>query len=140
MFTRFDASYYDIYMMLKEIQFHREIISESLTIRHKAQSLLISERSRDNTNQNQGVIVFNTLPWVRSDVIIAPEKSTKWSNQQWNGEYEYLLGKYNKQTINIEINIFLVENIPGLGASGFIENIDFKSVSSEKAAKGKIIV
>lgn len=39
------------------------------------------------------MIVFNTLPWSRSEVIVSPEKGTKWSNQQWKGEYEYLLGK-----------------------------------------------
>ncbi|KAG2207470.1 hypothetical protein INT47_004218 [Mucor saturninus] len=102
-------------------KFHREVISESLTLRHKAQSLLITERPKENGHdKDQGVIVFNTLPWVRSDVIISPEKGTKWTNQQWDGDYEYLL----------------VENIPGLGASGFVENTnDFKFVLNERAAK-----
>lgn len=35
---------------------------------------------------------------------------------------------------------FVVENIPGLGASGFVEHTnDFKAVSTEKAAKGSLI-
>lgn len=117
-----------------------------MTLRHKAQSLLISERSGNNTksgDKNQGVFVFNTLPWVRSDIIVSPEKGTKWSNQQWDGEYEYLLGKHKYhiyQYLRSLILFFIVENIPGLGASGFIENTnDFKSVPSEKTAKGKLL-
>jgi alpha-mannosidase len=102
------------------------VISESLTLRHKAQSSLISHRVKDDKKHDedqQGVIVFNTLPWSRSEVIVSPEKSIKWSNQQWNGEYEYLL----------------VEDVPGLGASGYVASneSDFKTVSSEKAATGK---
>ncbi|GAA5808553.1 hypothetical protein MFLAVUS_001944 [Mucor flavus] len=101
-------------------KFHRQVVSESLNLRHKAQSLLISERPKDKLQtqkDHQGVIVFNTLPWVRSDVILSPEKSMKWSNQQWCGEYEYLL----------------VEHIPGLGASGFIENsLDSKKIVTAK--------
>lgn len=97
-----------------------------MTLRHKAQSLLISERVKDDKNSGhedqQGVIVFNTLPWPRTEVIVSPEKSTKWSNQQYKGEYEYLL----------------VENVPGLGASGYVasNDADFKSVSTDKAARG----
>jgi hypothetical protein len=66
-------------------------------LRHKSQSFLISERvngkSSDDDSNNQGVIVFNTLPWARSEVIVSPVKSTEWSKQQWKDEYEYLLGK-----------------------------------------------
>jgi hypothetical protein len=37
----------------------------------------------------------------------------------------------------IFFSIIAVENVPGLGASGYVENTnDFKTVSSEKAAKG----
>ncbi|CAO3608492.1 unnamed protein product [Mucor fragilis] len=105
-------------------KFHRQVISESSLLRHQSQSFLISQRPTSealgNDKENQGVIVFNTLPWARSEVIVSPEKSTKWSNQQWKGEYEYLL----------------VENVPGLGASGYIERAkDFTSVSDEKAAR-----
>jgi alpha-mannosidase len=80
------------------LQFHRQVISESSLLRHQSQSFLISQRPTSealgNDKENQGVIVFNTLPWARSEVIVSPEKSTKWSNQQWKGEYEYLLGKH----------------------------------------------
>jgi hypothetical protein len=35
----------------------------------------------------------------------------------------------------------LVENVPGLGASGYVESTsDFKTVSSEKVAQGKILL
>ncbi|KAG2205482.1 hypothetical protein INT46_007474 [Mucor plumbeus] len=104
-------------------KFHRQVISESSLLRHKSQSFLISERvngkSSDDNNNNQGVIVFNTLPWTRSEVIVSPVKSTEWSKQQWKDEYEYLL----------------VENVPGLGASGYAESTsDFKFVPNKEAA------
>jgi alpha-mannosidase len=85
------------------LQFHREVITECSLLRHTAQSLLISERAHQlnpNTvlpDDSQGVIVFNTLPWTRSEVIVSPEKKTKWANQQYKGDYEYLLGKKKKK-------------------------------------------
>ncbi|RCH86295.1 Glycoside hydrolase, 38 vacuolar alpha mannosidase, partial [Rhizopus stolonifer] len=103
-------------------KFHRQVISESSLLRHMAQSVLISESKHheDEGADQKGVIVFNTLPWTRNEVIVCPEKNTKWTNQQYKGEYEYLL----------------VHDIPGLGVSGYIESTDdLKSVSLEKSAQ-----
>lgn len=75
------------------------MITECSLLRLKAQSLLISEsvKQLDSnaviSDDSQGVVVFNTLPWARSEVIVSPEKNTKWANQQYKGNYEYLLGK-----------------------------------------------
>ncbi|KAI8366245.1 galactose mutarotase-like domain-containing protein [Blakeslea trispora] len=102
-------------------KFHRQVISESSILRHKAQTLLISEISQTKDLDSQkakGVVVFNTLPWPRSEVIICPEKSTKWINQQWKNDYEYLL----------------VKNVPGLGASGYVETNDLKPIPPENSA------
>ena len=125
------------------------MISDSLTLRHQAQSLLIKERSDDTKNDDldqQGVIVFNSLPWVRTDVVVSPEKSTKGSKQQCKGDYEYLLGKINcifYQILILTHLIFFsatVENVPGLGASGYVDGTqDFHTVSNEKSAKGSYL-
>ncbi|KAG1458244.1 hypothetical protein G6F46_000079 [Rhizopus delemar] len=105
-------------------QFHKEILFESLRLRHDAQSFLISNES-NGSNENQdheGLIAFNTLPWPRQEVVVAPKSKTRWSNQQWRDgesfEYEYLL----------------IENIPGFGASGYLSS-DFIKVSHDKAVK-----
>ncbi|KAI8642212.1 galactose mutarotase-like domain-containing protein [Parasitella parasitica] len=102
-------------------KFHRQVISESSLLRYKSQTYLISEQtaSSASSEDRQGVIVFNTLPWSRSEVIVSPEKKTGWLSQQWKGEYEYLL----------------VENVPGLGASGYVgSGSDFKAVSGKNTA------
>ncbi|KAI9257901.1 galactose mutarotase-like domain-containing protein [Sporodiniella umbellata] len=100
-------------------KFHREVIFESLNLSHAAQSSLIVKEA--NQKDQQGLMVFNTLPWVRRDVILAPRKGTKWMNQQWkNDEYEYLL----------------IEDIPGFGASGYLKsNSDFHEVSKQEASQ-----
>ncbi|KAI8986966.1 galactose mutarotase-like domain-containing protein [Pilobolus umbonatus] len=88
-------------------KFHREVISKCLTLRHDAQSSLINEVVQEKVegHNKQGIIVFNTLPWCRSEVIRCLVKDTKWNNQQWNKSgYEYLL----------------VNDVPGLGVSGYV--------------------
>lgn len=85
----------------------------------------------------QGVIVFNTLPWTRSEVIVSPEKKTKWVQQQYKDDYEYLLGIYDVEDIACANIIYQVENVPGLGASGYVESTsDFKAIPEEKSVKG----
>lgn len=43
-----------------------------------------------------GVIVFNTLPWHRTEIVTVPEKKTSWNGQQWTDEgNEYVLGTIN---------------------------------------------
>lgn len=129
---------------ITKTQFHKEILFESLRLRHDAQSFLISNES-NGSNENQdheGLVAFNTLPWPRQEVVVAPKSKTRWSNQQWRDgesfEYEYLLSKKNKYfiTINKLINFYIVENIPGFGASGYLSS-DFIKVSHDKAVKGK---
>ncbi|KAI9473459.1 MAG: galactose mutarotase-like domain-containing protein [Benjaminiella poitrasii] len=114
-------------------KFHREIITECSLLRHASQSFLIEERnndpcsitSDDDSQLRHGVIVFNTLPWPRSEVIISPEKHTKFTNQQWKEDYEYLQ----------------VINVPGLGASSYVYSTsseDFQAIPPEKAAQAYI--
>ncbi|KAL4212123.1 glycosyl hydrolases family 38 N-terminal domain-containing protein [Rhizopus microsporus] len=103
-------------------KFHREVLSKSLNLRHDAQSFLISQKpKKDQQESQQGIIAFNTLPWPRKEVIVAPQKGTKWSNQQWNKDgYEYLI----------------VDGVPGFGAAGYLaSSADFANVSADKAAK-----
>ncbi|KAI8885832.1 glycoside hydrolase family 38 protein [Backusella circina FSU 941] len=105
-------------------KFHREAISESLTLRHKAQDVLIAAShvsSNTTPSSEKGVFVFNTLPWSRSEVIVLPEKEAKWKNQQRTKDgHEYALG--------------LVQSVPGLGVSGFTES-DIPNVPDSKGAK-----
>lgn len=128
---------------MTKIQFHKEILFESLRLRHDAQSFLISNESNESkeNQDHEGLIAFNTLPWPRQEVVVAPKSKTMWSNQQWRDgesfEYEYLLSKKTKFiTINKLINFYIVENIPGFGASGYLSS-DFIKVSDDKAVKGK---
>ncbi|KAL1936531.1 hypothetical protein VTP01DRAFT_665 [Rhizomucor pusillus] len=97
---------------------HREIISEALSLRHKAQSSIMEQSVKDN--ENNGVIVFNTLPWHRTEIVTVPEKKTSWNGQQWTDEgNEYVL----------------VQNVPGFGMVNFVAGSDFKPISDADGAK-----
>ncbi|KAI9489855.1 glycosyl hydrolases family 38 N-terminal domain-containing protein [Zychaea mexicana] len=52
---------------------HREIISASLSLRHKAQSAIIDLRAlSDDDKIQEGLVAFNTVPWERTEVIEVP--------------------------------------------------------------------
>ncbi|KAI7906375.1 galactose mutarotase-like domain-containing protein [Cokeromyces recurvatus] len=108
-------------------KFHREVISSCSLLRYASQSFIIDESTKEcfsstkeNSQDHQSIIAFNTLPWSRTEVIISPEKNTKWMNQQWKENYEYLI----------------VKNVPGLGASNYVASAEnFHIVPPEKAAQ-----
>ncbi|KAI8992140.1 galactose mutarotase-like domain-containing protein [Mycotypha africana] len=106
-------------------KFHREVIQECSILRHGIQTFLIRGTSESKgelitDDEEDGVVVFNTLPWPRSEVILVPEKNTNWTNQQTSGDYEYYT---------------LVKNVPSLGASGYKAKVDFEPVSGDHSAK-----
>ncbi|KAI7852311.1 galactose mutarotase-like domain-containing protein [Circinella umbellata] len=103
---------------------HREIISATLSLRHQAQSAIIRLRSlsgNTDSKSQQGLVVFNTLPWNRTEVIAVPRQETDWTGQQHNRDkHEYVL----------------VKNVPGLGASGYVAHTaDIAAVDEEIGAK-----
>lgn len=115
-------------------------MTECLALRHTAQTHLISTNPKQSnptlSDAHSGVIVFNTLPWKRSAVIVSP-KRTSWVNQQYKDDYEYLLGKQNQNPEEkcIFKPLYLVENVPGLGASCHA-SCDFKQVAVENSVQG----
>lgn len=39
------------------------------------------------------MVVFNTLPWTRAEVVTVPAKGTSWVGQQWTANgHEYVIG------------------------------------------------
>lgn len=51
--------------------------------------------SNGPAEKTDGVVVFNTLPWTRTDVVLLPERDTTYTSQQYKDGYEYVLGKQN---------------------------------------------
>ncbi|KAI9311476.1 galactose mutarotase-like domain-containing protein [Dichotomocladium elegans] len=90
---------------------HREIISESLVLRDKAQSAIINshyeiDSTEKDAGDNEGLVVFNTLPWKRTDVIALPVANTAWVRQQYTADgHEYVLG--NGRTVRLITNTLI---------------------------------
>ncbi|KAG0171993.1 Glycoside hydrolase, 38 vacuolar alpha mannosidase [Apophysomyces sp. BC1034] len=102
-------------------KFHREVISESLSLRHKAQDAIMNDRSNSteiNTNTKEGLVVFNTLPWNRSELLVVPNSKTSWINQQWSNGHEYVV----------------VNDVHGFGATAFIGGSDIRQINSNEKA------
>ncbi|ORX54951.1 hypothetical protein DM01DRAFT_1286538 [Hesseltinella vesiculosa] len=99
--------------------FHREVIYESLTLRRKAQDyILFNEEAQVLGHKHKnGLAVFNTLPWPRTDVIALPQKNTCWLGQQTNDDNEYIV----------------VDHVPGFSVSGITSNSLKKSKEDAKA-------
>ncbi|KAI7866274.1 glycosyl hydrolases family 38 N-terminal domain-containing protein [Spinellus fusiger] len=93
-------------------KYHRDIMSQSLLLRHKAQDYIISNtcEPRNNTEKQtddkNGILIFNTLPWTRSEVI---------SMNQANKMDASLLYDHGQ-------TYALVEDITGLGVTGYVDN------------------
>ncbi|ORY96481.1 glycosyl hydrolases family 38 N-terminal domain-domain-containing protein [Syncephalastrum racemosum] len=92
---------------------HREIISDSLKLRHKAQNALLTavgarvEDGQEAENENvsrAGMVVFNTLSWPRMGVLAVPDKGTSWQGQQSTKDGHELV---------------LVQDVPAMGAAGY---------------------
>ncbi|CAO3591355.1 unnamed protein product [Absidia cylindrospora] len=91
-------------------KYHRDVIYESLTLRRKAQGYIIyGDENHEETQSNEGIAVFNTLPWPRSDIVTIPQTNTSWMNQQRKDNHE----------------LIIVENVPGFSVSA----VTSKSVS-----------
>ncbi|KAL0080840.1 glycoside hydrolase family 38 protein [Phycomyces blakesleeanus] len=105
-------------------KYHREVISQALLLRHKAQSYIInSNRREDNYNavdqdEENGFIVFNTLSWKRSEVLAAPKKKFSDDNTADNEDDKYII----------------VEDVDGLSLTGRIR----RSVGDDKLAQDNI--
>ncbi|KAI9278933.1 galactose mutarotase-like domain-containing protein [Phascolomyces articulosus] len=100
---------------------HREIISKTMSLRHKAQSSIINQRSQDSIENKpqEGMVVFNTVSWERTEVVEVPRKKTNWMGQQWNDSgHEYVL----------------VRNAPGLGVAGYVAHTSDISEIDKKMA------
>ncbi|KAI9306871.1 galactose mutarotase-like domain-containing protein [Cunninghamella echinulata] len=86
-------------------KFHREVIYETLKLRREAQDYIISNNKKDLADSpEEGLIVFNTLPWSRSCIVSVPGKDTQWVDQQEEDGHE----------------LVFVENVPGFGAVGIL--------------------
>ncbi|KAI9027605.1 glycosyl hydrolases family 38 N-terminal domain-containing protein [Phycomyces nitens] len=95
-------------MAYKDVhKYHRDVISQALLLRHKAQSYIINSTKRNgydakDENDENGFIVFNTLPWGRSEVLAAPKKTVTGDGLAENDGEKYII----------------VENVEGLSLSG----------------------
>ncbi|SAM00317.1 hypothetical protein [Absidia glauca] len=75
-------------------KYHRDVIYESLTLRRKAQGYIVfGDENHEEVQSNQGIAVFNTLPWSRSDVVSVPQKNTAWMDQQKKDGHELVLAE-----------------------------------------------
>lgn len=91
-----------------------------------------------------GMVVFNTLPWTRAEVVTVPAKGTSWIGQQWTANgHEYVIGMsihtsflVKRYIANMELDI--VRDVPGLGAAGYVAHSqDFIATADDNGAKGK---
>ncbi|CDS14068.1 hypothetical protein LRAMOSA06239 [Lichtheimia ramosa] len=101
---------------------HREIISDALSLRHKAQTAIMQMQSETTCRESQeGMVVFNTLPWTRAEVVTVPAKGTSWVGQQWTANgHEYVI----------------VRDVPGLGAAGYVAHSQsFIPMPNDEGAK-----
>ncbi|CAO3644807.1 unnamed protein product [Cunninghamella blakesleeana] len=99
-------------------KFHREVIYETLKLRHSAQDNIISNSKQSRVDgSGEGLVIFNTLPWPRSSVVLLPSKDTKWKNQQAKDSHEFVI----------------IENIPGFGAMSIL-NTDVSPIKHEDGA------
>ncbi|KAI8331324.1 glycosyl hydrolases family 38 N-terminal domain-containing protein [Chlamydoabsidia padenii] len=111
-------------------KYHRDVIYESLTLRRKAQSFLIfGDENHEDNQSNEGIAVFNTLPWPRSDIAAVPQKNTHWLDQQRKDYHEFIV----------------VNSVPGLAVSvitsksiPFVEAKD--GAQAYKLDSGKIVL
>ncbi|KAI8334603.1 glycosyl hydrolases family 38 N-terminal domain-containing protein [Chlamydoabsidia padenii] len=85
---------------------------------HPQDYILFGDANHKDIQSNEGIAVFNTLPWFRSDVVSVPQKNTAWLNQQKKDNHE----------------LILVENVPGFSVSA-ITSSSVSIVKSDSRAQ-----
>ncbi|KAF7725437.1 Glycoside hydrolase, 38 vacuolar alpha mannosidase [Apophysomyces ossiformis] len=103
-------------------KFHRQVICESLALRHKAQDALMTSFSNmkdSSDNGEEGLVIFNTLPWSRSAVLTVPESNTSWIGRQSTNNHEYIV----------------VNDAPGFGTTIFPSKDETRQLRPEPEAK-----
>ncbi|KAI8071075.1 glycosyl hydrolases family 38 N-terminal domain-containing protein [Gongronella butleri] len=99
--------------------YHREVIFESMQLRRDAQDSVLFNDSSAEKGKHDGIAVFNTLPWPRTEVLTLPQKNTAWLNEQKHQDNEYVV----------------VRQVPGLSVAGITATSLTKTEEEAKAYK-----